>query len=248
MATPRPLVPEHLGSPLEPRQQKQKHPARFQCNICHRRFTRAFNMHSHIRAHTGDRPYSCSQCDKSFTRQNDRDEHEKLHSGEKTFVCLGELEDGSIRKNGCGKRFARRAQLTRHRGPCTRSMIRKGEAEQQRQRTTIVIEDTPEPTAAPPISQLLTHSAPLSYDYPSSNDTLLFPHPEIRRPSPPPSTEPARPTTAAIEATPEPAIASPISQLLLAHSATLFGYPSSNDTLPFPTTMQGMPRRSPPPH
>jgi len=90
----------------------QKHPATFQCTLCPKRFTRAYNLRSHLRTHTDERPFVCSVCGKAFARQHDRKRHEGLHSGEKKFVCRGHLKDGS--NWGCGRRFARADALGRH--------------------------------------------------------------------------------------------------------------------------------------
>lgn len=90
----------------------QKHPATFQCALCPKRFTRAYNLRSHLRTHTDERPFVCTVCGKAFARQHDRKRHEGLHSGEKKFVCKGELKDGG--QWGCGRRFARADALGRH--------------------------------------------------------------------------------------------------------------------------------------
>ncbi|KAF1834982.1 hypothetical protein BDW02DRAFT_497072 [Decorospora gaudefroyi] len=90
----------------------QKHPATFQCTLCPKRFTRAYNLRSHLRTHTDERPFVCNVCGKAFARQHDRKRHEGLHSGEKKFVCRGNLKDGS--NWGCGRRFARADALGRH--------------------------------------------------------------------------------------------------------------------------------------
>ncbi|KAH5069805.1 hypothetical protein HBH95_185230 [Parastagonospora nodorum] len=90
----------------------QKHPATFQCSLCPKRFTRAYNLRSHLRTHTDERPFVCSVCGKAFARQHDRKRHEGLHSGEKKFVCRGNLKDGN--HWGCGRRFARADALGRH--------------------------------------------------------------------------------------------------------------------------------------
>lgn len=90
----------------------QKHPATFQCNLCPKRFTRAYNLRSHLRTHTDERPFVCNVCGKAFARQHDRKRHEGLHSGEKKFVCRGQLKSGS--NWGCGRRFARADALGRH--------------------------------------------------------------------------------------------------------------------------------------
>ncbi|KAF2737277.1 hypothetical protein EJ04DRAFT_510386 [Polyplosphaeria fusca] len=90
----------------------QKHPATFQCTLCPKRFTRAYNLRSHLRTHTDERPFVCSVCGKAFARQHDRKRHEGLHSGEKKFVCRGVLKDAG--SWGCGRRFARADALGRH--------------------------------------------------------------------------------------------------------------------------------------
>lgn len=90
----------------------QKHPATFQCTLCPKRFTRAYNLRSHLRTHTDERPFVCTVCGKAFARQHDRKRHEGLHSGEKKFVCKGELGAGG--NWGCGRRFARADALGRH--------------------------------------------------------------------------------------------------------------------------------------
>ncbi|KAF3161264.1 DNA-binding transcription factor [Orbilia oligospora] len=90
----------------------QKHPATFQCTLCPKRFTRAYNLRSHHRTHTDERPFVCTVCGKAFARQHDRKRHEGLHSGEKRFVCRGELKSGG--NWGCSRRFARADALGRH--------------------------------------------------------------------------------------------------------------------------------------
>ncbi|QUC20333.1 uncharacterized protein UV8b_04574 [Ustilaginoidea virens] len=90
----------------------QKHPATFQCTLCPKRFTRAYNLRSHLRTHTDERPFVCTVCGKAFARQHDRKRHESLHTGEKRFVCKGDLKASS--QWGCGRRFARADALGRH--------------------------------------------------------------------------------------------------------------------------------------
>ncbi|MBE3045053.1 C2H2-type zinc finger protein, partial [Candidatus Bathyarchaeota archaeon] len=46
----------------------QKHPATFQCTLCPKRFTRAYNLRSHLRTHTDERPFVCTVCGKAFAR------------------------------------------------------------------------------------------------------------------------------------------------------------------------------------
>lgn len=105
------LAEPEQGEPSGPKR-VQKHPATFQCTLCPKRFTRAYNLRSHLRTHTDERPFVCTVCGKAFARQHDRKRHEGLHSGEKKFVCKGDLKAGG--QWGCGRRFARADALGRH--------------------------------------------------------------------------------------------------------------------------------------
>lgn len=104
--------PQRPGSNATEPKRVQKHPATFQCTLCPKRFTRAYNLRSHLRTHTDERPFVCTVCGKAFARQHDRKRHEGLHSGEKKFVCRGELQSGN--QWGCGRKFARADALGRH--------------------------------------------------------------------------------------------------------------------------------------
>ena len=117
----------------------QKHPATFQCNLCPKRFTRAYNLRSHLRTHTDERPFVCTVCGKAFARQHDRKRHEGLHSGEKKFVCKGLLGSGS--PWGCGRRFARADALGRHfRSEAGRACIKPLLEEEARERRAAMME------------------------------------------------------------------------------------------------------------
>lgn len=114
----------------------QKHPATFQCHLCPKKFTRAYNLRSHLRTHTDERPFVCTICGKAFARQHDRKRHEGLHSGEKKFVCRGTLKAGG--NWGCGRRFARADALGRHFRSeagrvCIRPLLDEEMAERERQ-------------------------------------------------------------------------------------------------------------------
>lgn len=104
--------PEPSGRGPSGPKRVQKHLETFQCSLCPRRFTRAYNLRSHLRTHTDEHPFACAVCGKTFARKYDCKRHEGLHSGEKKFVCKGGLKDGG--QWGCGRRFARADALGRH--------------------------------------------------------------------------------------------------------------------------------------
>lgn len=98
--------------PAEGLRKVSKHPATFRCSLCPKRFTRAFNLRSHLMTHTDERPFACTICGLEFVRNNDRKSHELIHTGEKKFICEGNLANGQ--KWGCGRRFTLGKNLGRH--------------------------------------------------------------------------------------------------------------------------------------
>lgn len=74
--------PEYPEDELEPEAdvRRTRKPATFQCTLCPKRFTRAYNLRSHLRVHTDQRPFCCSICGKTFVRQHDCKRHENLHN------------------------------------------------------------------------------------------------------------------------------------------------------------------------
>ncbi|KAK3294357.1 uncharacterized protein B0H64DRAFT_324187 [Chaetomium fimeti] len=88
-----------------------KTPATFECSECGKKFTRNHNLKSHLRAHTGLKPFKCSMCPESFTRKDLRDRHERGH-GDRKFTCVGLLQYGGTW--GCRATFARADKLADH--------------------------------------------------------------------------------------------------------------------------------------
>lgn len=83
------------------------------CDKCGKTFHKPYNLKSHMKTHSSERPFKCLVCTKTFARSHDRKRHELLHDGVKNFKCQGFLKDGSTTW-GCGKKFARSDALARH--------------------------------------------------------------------------------------------------------------------------------------
>ena len=61
----------------------------FQCSVCSRGFGDLANLKRHYRIHTGFKPFKCSfgGCDKSFSVSSNLKQHLRTHTGEKPFKC-----------------------------------------------------------------------------------------------------------------------------------------------------------------
>lgn len=83
---------------------------------CGKKFTRRYNVRSHIQTHLSDRPFTCSYCPKSFVRQHDLNRHVKSHMVSKYCRCR------------CGKEFTRVEGYKKHlaNGVCSKGFDGSG--------------------------------------------------------------------------------------------------------------------------
>ncbi|KAI8092501.1 uncharacterized protein BX664DRAFT_261503, partial [Halteromyces radiatus] len=79
---------------------------RYGCPICRRKFSRRYNLNTHIRTHNANRikEFACDICGTAFDRKHDRDRHlGSVHYGNRSYSC-----------NHCSATFCRRDALARH--------------------------------------------------------------------------------------------------------------------------------------
>ena len=72
---------------------------------CDKIFNRAYNFKSHLKIHSGEKPFQCNHCELSFARCHDMRRHEKIHK--KDFQKLNKCDF-------CNKTFSRPDALNRH--------------------------------------------------------------------------------------------------------------------------------------
>lgn len=70
-------------------------------------FDARYKLITHLRCHTGERPYKCSHsgCNRRFSRLENLKLHTRTHTGEKPYTCHHE---------GCGKKFNNTSDRAKH--------------------------------------------------------------------------------------------------------------------------------------
>ncbi|BFZ19433.1 hypothetical protein BsWGS_22472 [Bradybaena similaris] len=59
----------------------------YKCDVCGAAFTVAGNLKRHKKTHTGERPYKCDACGASFTEASILKTHKRTHTGERPYKC-----------------------------------------------------------------------------------------------------------------------------------------------------------------
>ncbi|XP_077416800.1 uncharacterized protein LOC144048551 isoform X2 [Vanacampus margaritifer] len=81
----------------EPRLDNKK-TRHFTCSVCRASFAKK-HIISHMRTHTGEKPFSCSTCAKTFSPKEHLQPHMRVHTGGKTYSCSICAQKFSLEEN-----------------------------------------------------------------------------------------------------------------------------------------------------
>ncbi|KAG0304704.1 hypothetical protein BGZ98_005148 [Dissophora globulifera] len=74
----------------------------FECDKCDKTFNRQFNLKSHQRTHSNEKPNKCHYCPKAFLRKYDCERHVRKHEDNKHYQCE-QCDEGFTRWEGLNR-------------------------------------------------------------------------------------------------------------------------------------------------
>ena len=108
---------------------------------CGSSFITKGHLKDHSRMHTNDRPYMCPECGRGFMRSTTLKVHQRIHSGERPYVCSFP---------GCGKTFTESGNLNTH-----KKLHKMNEAKKDYEKE-LGVPSEPEPQPEPQIASAFT--------------------------------------------------------------------------------------------